>query len=283
MAEAKFTYGEMISHGWEMTKKHWIVILLISVIYLSFAFAKEGLHSLAGSDYIRSREARELYKDSAMADKFYKYLQEVGYINKFGGVQDKLQRLASYRDLELSPDFENKRHGIYSFLNKYRYRLPFSKPVYYVISLTFWIISILLGIGLAKSYLQISRDEEPDIFELFNNWRLLIPYVLGAICYGLAVFGGLLLLIIPGIILMIAFQFWFYLVIDKGLGPIAALKRSRQITKGSKWQLAVLGFLLLLINIGGLLCLVIGLFFTISISYIAMAHVYDRLEETQIS
>jgi ABC-type siderophore export system fused ATPase/permease subunit len=34
----------------------------------------------------------------------------------------------------------------------------------------------------------------------------------------------------------------------------------------------------MLLNIAGFLCLVVGLFFTVWTSYIAMARVYDRLE-----
>lgn len=89
---------------------------------------------------------------------------------------------------------------------------------------------------------------------------------------------GFILLIVPGIIIVLMFQMYAYLVVDKGLGPIAALKRSRVITKGSRWRLFVLGFLIVLVNLGGLLCLVVGLLVTIPLTAIASARVYDLLE-----
>ena len=136
-----------------------------------------------------------------------------------------------------------------------------------------------MGIGFVKVSLMASRDQEPTAAELFLNGNKLVPYLLSSICYCLAVLGGFILLIIPGIIVMIMLQMYTYLIIDKGLGPIEALKRSRVITKGQRWRLFVFGSLLVLLNIAGLLCLVVGLFFTMWTSSIAMAYVYDRLEQ----
>ncbi|MBF0489807.1 MAG: hypothetical protein HQL15_04225 [Candidatus Omnitrophica bacterium] len=282
MAEHKFSYKEVIGHGWAMTKKYWSSILLIAVIYIGINLLSGVVQYFAGSGPIHRNEIREVYKDSIQADKFYQYLEDTGYIDRSGNVKDKLQNVKGEGDLELSSDFESQRGRIYDFLNKYRYRLPFPRVIFYVFTVGMWVVSMLMGIGFLKAYLKIARDEEPEIAELFSNWRILIPYLLGALCYGLVIMGGFILLIIPGLIFMLMFQFCFYLIIDKGLGPIKALKRSREITKGSKGRLAVLGMLLMLLNIGGLLCLVIGLFFTISISSIAMACVYDRLEKTFI-
>ncbi len=278
MAEEKFFYKEALTHGWQMTRKYWKTILAIAVIYFLFSAVRGTLEHFAGSDVISRREVNNLYSDRAGRDRFFQYLQEAGYINKFGHVQDKLQQMAAPEDLTLPSEFVDHRDAVYKFLNSFRYRLPFSKPVYYLFAISLWVIYILMSIGFIKVSLMLSRDQKPPISELFLNWNAFIPYVLGCICYGLTVLGGFILLIIPGIIFMIMFQMSPFLIVDKGLGPIAALKRSRAITKGSKGRLAVFGLLVLLLNLGGLLCLLVGLFFTVAITYIAMAYIYDRLE-----
>ena len=73
-------------------------------------------------------------------------------------------------------------------------------------------------------------------------------------------------------------MFFKYLIIDKGLGPIEALKESRRITTGQRWQLLLFVLILALLNILGALALFIGLFVTMPVTMIAMAHVYRGLE-----
>lgn len=48
---------------------------------------------------------------------------------------------------------------------------------------------------------------------------------------------GFVLFIIPGLILSAVFFFANFLAVDKGLSPVAALKRSRELTKGNRWPL----------------------------------------------
>jgi uncharacterized membrane protein len=56
------------------------------------------------------------------------------------------------------------------------------------------------------------------------------------------VYAGLMLLIVPGVYILLTYGFYFLEMVDKNLGPIAALKRSAEITKGAKWSLLRLGF-----------------------------------------
>ena len=154
------------------------------------------------------------------------------------------------------------------------------KPFSYFLSLSFWILNMLMTIGIIKISLMISRDEQPTLSELFSNVAPLINFVLASICYGLVVFGGFLLLIIPGIIFSVMFQMYSYLIVDKDMGPIESLNHSRSITKGSRMNLFVFGFVLCLINLVGLLCLGIGLLISFPTTLIAIAYVYDRLENS---
>jgi len=278
MAEKKFLYKEAVVHGWAMTKKYWKPVFLAGFIYLLFSGMGSVLSFFAGDNVIQKSAVVAFYQDEVQGEGFYSYLQLSGYIDQAGIVQKKLQDAAAPADLVLTPDLEARRTDIYNFLNVYRYRLPFPRPVFFLFTVLLWIMSVLLSIGLTKVFLKAARDEDPDIAEMFTGWGLLVPVILGGLCYALTVLGGLILLIVPGLIFLIMFQMYYYLIIDKGLGPVAALKRSRVITKGERGRLAVFMLLLLLLNIGGLLCLVVGVLVTGMISYIAMAHVYDRLE-----
>ena len=131
--------------------------------------------------------------------------------------------------------------------------------------------------GLIKIALRFCDKEKGEFAELFSCFPLFFKYLFGSILCMLIVLGGMILLIIPGIIWSIKFQFFTYFIIDKGLGPIEALKRSSAITKGAKWDLFIFGLLLGLINLLGALCLLVGLFATIPTTIVAMAFVYRKL------
>ena len=87
----------------------------------------------------------------------------------------------------------------------------------------------------------------------------------------------LLLLIFPGIIWAVKFSLSRYFVVEKGLGPIEALKASSRTTKGVKWELFGFGIVCTGINLLGLICLVVGVFATWPMIMVAHALVYRQL------
>ena len=148
-------------------------------------------------------------------------------------------------------------------------------------------LSIIISIGLVKIALRFCDNEKGRFADLFSQYPLFPQYLVGSILYGLIVFAGTILLIIPGIIWGIQFCFYDYFIVDKGLGPIEALKRSSAITRGVKWDLFVFFLILSGINLLGALCLLIGLFVTIPTTMVALAFVYRKLmaqaENVQVS
>jgi hypothetical protein len=92
---------------------------------------------------------------------------------------------------------------------------------------------------------------------------------------GLAI--GVPLLVVVAVILMLMLLFSGFLVIDRGLGPIQALKESHRITRGYKWTLFLLCLLLVLVNVAGLLALIVGLLVSAPVSLLALTHAYRVL------
>ena len=146
-----------------------------------------------------------------------------------------------------------------------------------IIRIASYVLSAIIGMGLIKICLRFCDGEKGEFSDLFSCYPLFFKYLIGSILYGLIVVVGLILLIIPGIIWAIKFQFFDYLIVDKGLGPVDALEKSSEITRGVKWDLFAFGILLVIINILGFLCLVVGLFVTIPVTLVAMAFVYREL------
>lgn len=140
-----------------------------------------------------------------------------------------------------------------------------------------WIISIIVAIGLVKIALSFCDEGRPAMGTLFEAGDCFWRYLGTAILYSLIVFAGFILFIIPGIIWSVKYCLCFYFVIDKGLGPVEALKASGRTTMGVKWELLGFGVICGLINLLGLLCLVVGIFATYPTVLVANALVYRQL------
>jgi uncharacterized membrane protein len=147
-------------------------------------------------------------------------------------------------------------------------------------SILSFLVQTLVAMG-AIAFMLKAHDalESVELTDLWHPQRFL-TYLAATILLSLAVMVGFVLLIIPGVIAAVRLQFAPYLVIDRGLGPIEALKESTRITKGHSWQLLALMGLILLINLLGVLALLVGLLVTIPLSYLAIAHAYRTLEHS---
>ncbi len=110
-----------------------------------------------------------------------------------------------------------------------------------------------------------------------NFWRMLGAMILQVVI----IVVGFILLVIPGIIACLMLTFTQFLVVDKSLGPVEALKESYRLTKGHLFQLFLFALCLIALNIVGLVLLVVGLLVTVPVSLIAFAHVYRKVTNLQ--
>ena len=139
-------------------------------------------------------------------------------------------------------------------------------------------LSTLLSMGYAATMLRAhDSTESAEVSDLWHPrpfWKFL-----GAeLSVGVVVLIGLVLLIVPGIIAILTFLFVPYIVIDKQLNPIEALKESARITKGARWELLLLVLLAFVLNIVGAIALLVGLFVSIPVTTLALVHAYRTLE-----
>jgi len=168
---------------------------------------------------------------------------------------------------------------IYIFPEAFRASLGQDDPILAaLLTLASAVLQIVIGMGLIRISLRFADSDKGQFADLFSCLPLFFKYLFSSILYGLIVLAGTILLIIPGIIWAIKFMFFSYFIVDQGLGPVEALKRSGAITDGAKWDLFGFGLLLFGINILGALALLIGLLATIPTSMVATAYVYRRLQ-----
>jgi len=123
--------------------------------------------------------------------------------------------------------------------------------------------------GVSFSYLKASRGDTLEIknmFEAFQNyWNAVLASLLVTVIVGI----GLIVLIVPGIIFACKLAFTPYLVVDRKMAVIDAVKGSWRMTNGYAWRVFLIGLLAIPIFIAGLICFGVGVI--ISIMWIRMA------------
>lgn len=149
----------------------------------------------------------------------------------------------------------------------------------FVLSLAVYVLSFIVGIGFMKLMLRVYDGEMPQPKEVFSAYGVFWKYVGVNIIYGLIVFGGFILLIVPGIIWAIKYSFAPLIVIDKKIRPMEAIRESAKLTQGVKLKLLGFGIVSGLIAVVGYLALFVGALVSIPISVLAFVYVYRTLEK----
>ncbi|KKQ51357.1 MAG: hypothetical protein US70_C0018G0009 [Parcubacteria group bacterium GW2011_GWD2_38_11] len=144
-------------------------------------------------------------------------------------------------------------------------------------------VSILISIGIIQVILKISRGNQAKIAELLGGMRYFWKFIGGGLLYCLILLVGYILFIIPGIVWQMKYGFFQYLIIDKDMGPIEAIKESGKITYGFKWQIFFLHFVIMLLFIGGILFFGVGIFVAYPLSLLMMTYAYRRMIGEEIN
>jgi hypothetical protein len=67
-----------------------------------------------------------------------------------------------------------------------------------------------------------------------------LPFLLSSLLYGLAVLGGTVLLIVPGLYLSASLVFFPYAIVAEKQGAVAALRRSHLLVRGHWWRVTAI-------------------------------------------
>ena len=154
--------------------------------------------------------------------------------------------------------------------------------VNFVASFANWGVQIIGGMGMIAFLLKAHDDIAHVALQDFWHPQPFLYYLGACILMFLAFLGGLILLIVPGIIFAIMFSFATYLVIDRGLSPMQAMRERKRITDGHKGTLFSLALLSVGVALLGLLCLIVGLFVANPVISLAGVHAYRVLQKQTV-
>jgi hypothetical protein len=149
--------------------------------------------------------------------------------------------------------------------------------VYFLLSIACFVFSLLFTLGFIRICLRVCDQQSPQFGDLFSQWGRLIAYFFSSILVGLCFLAGFILLIVPGILIALKFMFYGYFIVEEKAGPIEAMQRSWDVTRGHLLELFLFVLASIGINLLGMLACCIGLFVTYPLTQIAKAYVYRTL------
>jgi len=135
--------------------------------------------------------------------------------------------------------------------------------------------------GVTMVYLRMALsigDGRPIDLQSTELLRGFLPFLLTLLFVCVVVVAGLALLVVPGIIWGTQFGLATLVSVDRKLDPVECMRESSRLTRGSRSKLFLFWLAMLGVNLLGCLALLVGLFFTVPTTLVALAHVYRRLE-----
>jgi hypothetical protein len=152
-------------------------------------------------------------------------------------------------------------------------------------SLRIWIPLGILILGpllagfflMAANHIRTGRPIIGDLFAVFTSPRIFWQVLLAALFLGVLVFVGLVLLVIPGIIGLGIWMFTFLFITDRGLDFWDAMEASRAVARKDYLEFALFALVLFVLNMCGVLAFVVGVLFTLPISFAAITCAYREL------
>jgi len=134
--------------------------------------------------------------------------------------------------------------------------------------------------GVSFAYLKASRGDSLEIKDMFEAFQTYWNAVLASLLVGVIVLIGFILLIVPGIVFACKLAFTPYLVVDRKMAVIEAVKESWRMTGGHAWKVFFIGLLAIPISIAGLLCFGIGIILSSMWITMAFASLYHAVSTT---
>lgn len=108
----------------------------------------------------------------------------------------------------------------------------------FIMQVVSWILSAIVSIVLTR-FLLNAYDGKSTAFDVLLKLegKMVLSMVLFFIIYTIAITIGLILLIVPGIIVAIGWYFASYLIVDKKMDLMPAIRGSWEMTKGNRGRI----------------------------------------------
>lgn len=140
------------------------------------------------------------------------------------------------------------------------------------------VLSLFLSLGATRIGLNLVSGKTATVGMIFGEGSKLLRAIGATILFGLMVFIGLILLIVPGIYLALRYGQYLHAIVDRDLGIMESFDYSSRLTTGNRGNLLLLGLLMFVVSIAGLLACGVGLIVAFPITWLASFIAYRWMQ-----
>jgi len=139
------------------------------------------------------------------------------------------------------------------------------------------LLSWPISYGVSFTYLKVARGDHLKVKDMFKVFQNYLNAVFANLLVNVIICIGIVFFIAPGIIFACRLAFTPYLVVERKMEVIKAVKVSWRVTKGHAWQVFLIGLLAIPIGIAGLVCCCVGIIASIMWVGLALASLYHAV------
>ena len=116
-----------------------------------------------------------------------------------------------------------------------------------------------------------------DVADLFKGFNFFVPALIASLLITLLVGCGTLFCIIPGLVLAAMFKFTFLFIVDKRMDFWPAMQASHAVVKNDYFGFTMFLLLMVLVDILGALCCLVGLLVAMPVTIAAVTVAYKEI------
>jgi uncharacterized membrane protein len=135
-------------------------------------------------------------------------------------------------------------------------------------------IGMPLSIGLNYTFLRAARKEKYEVADVFTGFKMYWNAVGASVLTALIVIAGFILVIVPGIVFSCKLAYVPFLVADRKMGPVEAIKESWRMSRGHAMQVFGIEIIGILLAIAGAICLGVGIIIAVMWISLTLASLY---------
>ena len=116
-----------------------------------------------------------------------------------------------------------------------------------------------------------------ELADLFKGFNFFLPALVASLLISVFVFAGTLLCIIPGLVVAAMYKFTYLFIVDKRMDFWPAMQASHAVAKNDYFGFTMFLLLMVLVDLLGVLCCVVGIFIALPVTFAAITVAYQEL------
>ncbi len=120
-------------------------------------------------------------------------------------------------------------------------------------------------------------NRQAEFADLFKGFNFFVPALVASLVISLFVSVGTLFCIIPGLVVAAMYNFTYLFIVDKRMDFWPAMQSSHAVVKNDYFGFTMFVLLMLLVDLLGLVCCVVGIFVAVPVTLAAITAAYREI------